>query len=144
MRKIRLFCCLIILFYSTFAFAQNIAVDVMSLEGSHKTTGVTVTTSATALPATALLGRRTILVQNVTDTVVYLGNANVTADETSTAGYQMQNDGDVWIGDTYFFKVPWVSHFTGDNSGCCGFWADKVCLCTLGSRSSKEISVASS
>lgn len=53
------------------------------------TTVVSVESSATALPTTAMAGREYISVQNVGSNTIYIGDANVTADETSTGGIQL-------------------------------------------------------
>lgn len=98
MRKIRIFSFIFLFFFTAVSFGAQ-SVDVESLKISHKTTVVTVTTTATALPATPLAGRKVILVQNISTSVVYLGNADVTADETSTGGFQLQDDSDTWVGD---------------------------------------------
>ena len=55
-----------------------------------RTQVVTVGTSATKLPSSPLVGRRYILIQNVGDNTVYIGNSNVTADENATGGIQLQ------------------------------------------------------
>ena len=49
----------------------------------------TVSTSAVAVPATALTGRASIVVQNVGSTTIYLGSATVTADTAATGGIQL-------------------------------------------------------
>ena len=74
-------------------------VRVESLQISHKTTVVTVADTATAIPATALSGRKVVMVQNIGTVTVYLGNSAVTADEAATGGYQLINEGDTWVGD---------------------------------------------
>ena len=56
---------------------------------------VSVGTSATALPTTALVGRKYIQVQNVGSVIVYIGDATVTADTASTGGSQLE-PGDIW------------------------------------------------
>jgi hypothetical protein len=110
---------LIILFLAlSFPVFATETVDVKSLDVSNITTVVTVTTSATPLPATALSGRKTILVQNVTSTAVYLGNADVTADEAATGGYQLTNDGDTWIGDFTDENIVYGIVATGTGTLC--------------------------
>jgi len=59
---------------------------------------VSVSNSATALPTTALAGRKSIAVKNLGSTVVYLGSSTVTADTTSTGGFQLTQD-DVFQAD---------------------------------------------
>ncbi len=81
------------------AYSQSSEVDVMSLKVSHISTVVSVGTTATALPTTALSGRKTVLIQSIGSATVYIGNADVTADETSTGGYQLQYDGDSVVCD---------------------------------------------
>lgn len=90
---------LLIFFSSAVCLGQGMDVSVESLDIDHITTVITVTTSATALPSTALSGRKTVLVQNVSSATVYIGNAAVTADEASTGGYQLQYDGDSVVMD---------------------------------------------
>ena len=90
----RLFLCLcLVIFPLQFAFGSQ-SVDIESLKISHITTVISVTTTATALPATALKGRKTIMVQNISTSVVYIGNVNVTSDTASTGGWQLINKGD--------------------------------------------------
>lgn len=50
------------------------------------TTVITVGTSATALPTTAMVGREYIQIQNVGTVALYIGDANVTADTAATGG----------------------------------------------------------
>lgn len=47
---------------------------------------VSVTTTATKLPTTPLVGRKYILLQNVGTVTVYIGKSDVTADTTSSTG----------------------------------------------------------
>lgn len=89
---------LILLLVTTVCYAAQ-DVNVESLKVSHVTTVVNVTTVATPLPATPLSGRKVILVQNVSSSVVYLGNASVTANTLPTGGYQLRSIGDNWKGD---------------------------------------------
>lgn len=53
------------------------------------TTVVSVTTAATALPTTAMAGRKYIRAQNIGTATIYIGDANVTADTASTGGVQL-------------------------------------------------------
>ena len=85
---------ILLLSSSTYCYAQSDKVDIESLKISHRTTVVTVETSATPLPAIPLAGRKVVLIQNITGTTVYVGNADVTADESLTGGYQLISDGD--------------------------------------------------
>ena len=90
----RLFLCLcLVIFPLQFAFGSQ-SVDIESLKISHITTVISVGTSATALPTTALKGRKSVMIQNISTSVVYIGNVNVTADTTSTGGWQLINKGD--------------------------------------------------
>lgn len=86
---------LLVLVLATFCFGAT-EVDIVPLKISHKTTVVVVGTTAEALPATALSGRKSMIIQNVSTTAVYLGNADVVANETDTGngGMQLQSDGD--------------------------------------------------
>lgn len=89
----------VLIFSSSVCLGQGMDVSVESLDIDHKTTVITVTTSATALPTTALSGRKTVLIQSAGSATVYVGNADVTADEASTGGYQLQYDGDSVVMD---------------------------------------------
>jgi len=60
------------------------------INGAIKQTVTSVGTTATALPATTLAGRRTMLVHNDGAVIVYLGDSTVTADDTAaTGGYEL-------------------------------------------------------
>lgn len=111
---------LIFALFTTLCFAAQ-DVDVISLEKSHITTVVTVsTTTATALPATALLGRRVISIQNIdSSAIIYLGNADVTADETATGGYQLANQYDTFTGD---FSDDIIIYGIASSSAKCVVW----------------------
>lgn len=54
-----------------------------------KTQVVSVTTSATKLPSTPLVGRQYVSIQNVGTVTVYIGSSTVTADTASTGGTQL-------------------------------------------------------
>lgn len=91
----RAFWIAIFLLFSTSAFAIE-TVDIESLKISNITTVVTVTTTATPLPATALAGRKAVMIQNLDSTaIIYLGNTDVTATENSNGGFQLANQYDV-------------------------------------------------
>ena len=84
---------LIFLGFPMFIFAQSASVSLEPLDLGIKQTVVSVTTSATALPTTALAGRKSLIIKNLSAGVVYLGLSTVTADTTATGGFQMaQND----------------------------------------------------
>lgn len=90
-----------ILLYLTFlstTFAST-SVDLEGLKGSILTTVITVGNTATALPTTALSGRRTIMIENLSTNIIYIGNADCTANENSTGGYQLANQYDTIIID---------------------------------------------
>ena len=53
------------------------------------TTVVSVGVTATALPATAMVGREYIQLQNVGTATIFVGDANVTADTAATGGTQI-------------------------------------------------------
>jgi len=90
---------ILIFLFATCSFAAQ-EVDVKSLDISHLTTVVQVGTTATKLPTTALSGRRVISVQNLEDDmIIYIGNSAVTADEASTGGHQLINQGDTFVAD---------------------------------------------
>ncbi len=72
------------------AFAQSVSVSLEPLDYGMENTVVSVGTTAVALPATALSGRKSIIVKNVSSGVVYLGKSDVTADTTTgTGGFQL-------------------------------------------------------
>jgi len=76
-------------------------VDVVSLSIGIENSVVSVGTSATAVPTTALAGRRVIIIQNLTASkVVYVGASDVTADEVAaTGGFQLANQYDTLVMD---------------------------------------------
>ena len=65
-------------------FAQN-KVDIVALRSGITQGTVTVTTSATAIPTTALSGRRCILIVNISSNNVFIGTSSV----TTATGYQL-------------------------------------------------------
>ena len=50
---------------------------------------VAVGASATKLPPTAMPGRKYVMVQNVGNVMLYVGNSLATADTTGTGGFQV-------------------------------------------------------
>lgn len=74
-----IFCTAIILF-SGIAFALTYQI---------RTQVISVTTNATKLPTTPLVGREYVLIQNIGSVTVYLGNSTVTADTEATGGTQL-------------------------------------------------------
>ena len=66
-----------------------LAVCAYALTYQIKTTVVSVTTSATKLPTTPLIGREYIQIQNVGTSTVYIGSSSVTANTASTGGFQL-------------------------------------------------------
>lgn len=85
---------LILLFLFVMPCFADEDVNVQPLKRSIENTVVNVGATATALPATSLADRYSMIVQNLGSVVVYIGDANVTANEASTGGYQLQKDGD--------------------------------------------------
>lgn len=88
---------LILLFILIFGFTANaqqaIDVNLVALDSGIKQQVISVGTSATALPTTALSGRKSIIVKNLSSGVVYIGSSTVTAGTTSTGGFQLaQNE----------------------------------------------------
>jgi hypothetical protein len=80
MRKITLWVIgILLLSGTTFALAESI-VRIAPLTYSIKSNTTTVTTSATAIPATALVGRESITIRNIDSgtTTVYVGGSDVT------------------------------------------------------------------
>jgi len=53
-------------------------ININPLRGDFKTTAVTVSTMATALPPTPLANRRALIVYNASSSIVYLGGSDVT------------------------------------------------------------------
>lgn len=60
-----------------------------SLTYQIKTQVVSVTTTATKLPTTPIIGREYVRIQNVGTQTVYIGTSTVTAGVTSTGGIQL-------------------------------------------------------
>jgi len=71
---------LCVIFISTIGFALTYQI---------KTQVVSVTTAATKLPTTPLIGRQYVSIQNVGSVTVYIGSSTVTADTASTGGKQL-------------------------------------------------------
>ena len=65
------------------------AILLLAFKYSIGTIVVTVGDTATALPTTAKVGRKYIEVQNIGSSIVYIGDATVTADEEITGGIQL-------------------------------------------------------
>jgi len=71
-------------------YTQTADVAVVPLDYGIKTTVVTITSSITSIPATALSGRKSLLIKNLdTTTTIFIGNIDCTADETSTGGFPL-------------------------------------------------------
>jgi len=87
MRKI-LAVIILCLFITGIAYATQL-VEIQPLTYSISTQTVSVTTSATKLPSTALAGRKYVSIQNVGTITVYIGSSTVTADTASTGGKQL-------------------------------------------------------
>lgn len=66
-----------------------LATTAYSLTYQIKTQVVSVTTTATKLPTTPIVGREYIRIQNVGAVTVYLGTSTVTADTAATGGLQL-------------------------------------------------------
>lgn len=80
---------LLLLSFPLFCYPQ-ISVDLNPLKGAIVQTTVSVGTSVTALPATALSGRKNILIKNTHATaILYIGSSTTTADTTSPGGTQI-------------------------------------------------------
>jgi len=67
----------------------TVIILLLAFKYSIDTIVVTVGDTATALPTTAKVGRKYIEVQNIGSSIVYIGDATVTADETATGGIQL-------------------------------------------------------
>jgi len=81
---------LILLFIAPISYGQSSDVSIEPLDNGIKQTVVQVLDSATPLPATALSGRKSLIVKNLDSTyTIYLGASDVTADEASTGGYPL-------------------------------------------------------
>ena len=76
----------------------SIAVSAYALTHQIKTQIVAVGTTATKLPASPLVGREYVILQNVGAATIYIGASTVTADEAATGGFQLAADG-VWYGE---------------------------------------------
>lgn len=63
--------------------------NALSLTYQIKTQVVSITTSATKLPTTPVVGREYVRIQNIGSATVYLGASTVTADTASTGGLQL-------------------------------------------------------
>ena len=68
---------IILFLLSTPLFAED-KVDVMALRNGINQGTVTVGVGATAIPTTALSGRRSIIIVNISVNTIYLGKSNVT------------------------------------------------------------------
>ena len=80
---------LIILLFTTTAYAQS-RVSVEPLDDGVKQSVVSVTSTATALPSTALAGRKSLIIKNLDAVdIVYIGASDITADEASTGGFPL-------------------------------------------------------
>lgn len=65
-------------------------VDIIPLDYGILQTVVTISTAATPIPATALSGRKSLIIKNLSSTLtVYIGSSTVTADEESTGGFPL-------------------------------------------------------
>lgn len=84
---------LLFLFFATTCFAAQ-DVNVVPLDNDIRVLVVNVTSTATPIPTTAFSGRSTMAIENLEDTVIYLGNSTVTADMNSTGGFQLRKAGD--------------------------------------------------
>lgn len=94
----RLFITILIIFFTTSTVYGVQITKEQPLTYKILTTVVSVGTSATALPTTAMAGRNYVLLQNVGTATIYVGDANVTADTTSTGGTQILPYG-FWYGE---------------------------------------------
>lgn len=95
----RLFVGLVLAGLICFSVYSAELVEVESLNIGIANAVVTVADTPTALPSTALSGRKVIIVQNIGSVTIYIGASTVSADETGTGGIQLKNDGDVFIAD---------------------------------------------
>jgi len=68
-------------FFSFIALALSIKIRVQVVD---------VSTTATKLPSSPLVGRKYIRIQNVGTETIYIGNSSVTADTSSTGGFQLK------------------------------------------------------
>ncbi len=67
--------------------AQDVAL--VPLDNGILQTITSVDNTATALPATAFAGRKSMLIKNLDNVTVYLGSDTVTADTASTGGHPL-------------------------------------------------------
>ena len=81
-----------VLFLTTPVFSQD-KVDVIALRNGISQGTITVTTSATKIPTTALAGRRCIIIINISTGSIYIGNSSV----TTATGYQLYSQQSISI-----------------------------------------------
>ena len=74
------------------AYAQQ-DVALVPLNFGIKQSITSITTTATAIPATALSGRKSLIIKNLGTATLYIGSSTVTADTAATGGFTLaQND----------------------------------------------------
>ena len=91
MKKFSFLLILLLLFVPLAHSQQAQEVSIAPLDYGIKQTIVTISNTATAIPTTALKGRKTLLIKNLSSSVtVYIGSSTVTANEENTGGFPLQ------------------------------------------------------
>lgn len=82
---------ILLLFFTPLAFSQQAQeVSLAPLDFGIRQSVVTISNVVTAIPTTALKGRKTLIIKNLdTSVVIYLGSSTITANENSTGGYPL-------------------------------------------------------
>jgi hypothetical protein len=88
-----------LLLLSTLSFAeQGQKVDLIPLDFGIKTSIVSVGNTPTPIPATALPGRKSIMIKNLDAVTIYIGTITCTADTAPTGGFPLAQN-EVFKGD---------------------------------------------
>jgi len=77
---------------------QGQKVDLVPLDFGVKQSITLVNTTATPIPATALSGRKSIMIKNLESVTLYIGSSTVSANTSATGGYPLAQN-DVFKGD---------------------------------------------
>jgi len=97
---------------------QGQKVDIVPLDFGIKQTIVSVGTSATPIPTTALSGRKSIMIKNLDSATVYIGSSTVTANTASTGGFPLAQN-EVFIGDIGENTIIYGIVASGNNNVAC-------------------------
>lgn len=77
---------------------QSQKVDLVPLDFGIRQQIISVGNTTTSIPATALPGRKSVIIKNLGSATVYIGGSNVTADTASTGGFPLAQN-EVFNGD---------------------------------------------